>query len=164
MQGATPAQQYAVLAMICQQATHRVEQIVNQPLRAVQTTEELAGPNFRVTVQRSSGNGRIIAVPLARHPGPVGAASPELGVAPPVDPCPAGNFEPEFPVDGLYGASAPSGAGAGRPVDPLRPRVDQLARWAGQGWPREDQLHSGWPHTVPHTLPRPGGCVHDRCR
>ena len=42
-------------------ATSEVDQILNQPARSTSVNEEQSGPNFRVTVQWSSGNGRFIA-------------------------------------------------------------------------------------------------------
>lgn len=148
----TPAQQYAVLSMICLQATQRADQIVNQPLRSVQTTEELAGPNYRVTVQNSSGNGRFIA---ARWPVTQVLSvqvAPNSGWPRQWTALPAGNFEPEFPVDGLYGASVPS-AGAGGQSILFAPGY---VRWPC-GWPGQTTRGrlafrvsatylSGWPH------------------
>jgi hypothetical protein len=157
IQGATPAQQYAVQAMICQEATAFADQIVNQPLRAVETTEELEGPNFRVTVQWSSGNGRLIA---ARWPVTQvlsmqvssNSAWPRSWTS-----LPAGSYEPEFPVDGLYGASVPSAGAGGQSILFAPGYVTWGNGWTGQ-WPGA-QLNgrlsfrvsatyiSGWPHT-----------------
>ena len=149
----TPAQQYAVLSMICLQASQRVDQILNQPLRSVETTEELQGPNYRVTVQNSSGNGRFIA---ARWPVTQVISvqvAPNSGWPRQWTALPAGNFEPEFPVDGLYGASVPSGGAGGQSIL-FSPGY---IAW-GPGWPgaqlagrqafRVSATYiSGWPHT-----------------
>ena len=147
IQGATPAQQYAVIAMIAQQATTRAEQIVHFPLRSVISTEELEGPHFRVTVQRSSFNGRII---LTRWPV---TQVLSLQVCPnSVWPrqwttVPAGYYEPEFPVPGLYGTSAPSGAGEGAQSIIVAPGYItwDLGR---QGWRVKVTYIHGWPHTA----------------
>jgi len=151
--GATPAQQYAVQAMICQEATSFADQIVNQPLRAIETTEELQGPNYRVTVQWSSGNGRFIA---ARWPVTQVISvqvAPNSGWPRSWTALPAGSFEPEYPVDGLYGSSVPS-AGAGGQTILFAPGY---IGW-GSGWPGSQLTGrlafrvsatyiSGWPHT-----------------
>lgn len=154
----SPAQQYAVLANICLQATNRAEQIVNQPLRSVKTTEDLEGPNFRVTVQWSSGNGRFIA---ARWPVTQVLSvqtAPNAGWPRQWTTLPAGNFEPEYPVDGLYGASVPS-AGAGGQSILFAPGYMGWGcgggfRWPGgqisgrQGFRVSATYLSGWPHAA----------------
>jgi hypothetical protein len=148
----TPPQLYAVQAMICRQASVRADQITNTPLRSVETTEELEGPNYRVAVQWSSGNGRFLC---SRWP--VTQVS-SMQVAPnSVFPrqwtvLPSGSYEPEFPIDGLYGASVPS-AGAGGQSILFAPGY---MGW-GRGWPggqltgrysfRVSATYlSGWPH------------------
>lgn len=147
IQGATPAQQYAVIAMLCQQATTRAEQIVHFPLRSVSSTEELSGPHFRVTVQSASENGRII---LSRWP-----VTQVLSV----QTCPnqvwprqwtalpAGSYEPEFPIPGLYGTSAPSGAGEGAQSILVQPGY---INWClgRQGWRVRINYIHGWPHAI----------------
>ena len=128
---ATPAQNYAVLATLCRQATVRADQIVNTPLRSVMTTEDLEGPNYRVTVQWASGNGRFVASrwPVTQVTNVQVAPNNTFPRSWTV--LPAGSYEPEFPVDGLYGASVPS-AGAGGPVDHLRARLPRQLRRLGQ--------------------------------
>ena len=164
---ATPPQQYAVLSMICRQASVRADQIVNMPLRSVMTTEELDGPDFRVTMQWSSGNGRFIAsrwpvtqvtnVQVAWN-----AGFPRQWTV-----LPSGSYEPEFPVDGLYGASVPS-AGAGGQSILFAPGY---MFWGG-GWPggqisgrykfRVSATYlSGWPHTCLTTSAAAGATTID---
>ena len=149
----TPAQQYAVLSMICMQASQRVEQIVDQPLRAVVTTEELQGPNYRVTVQNSSGNGRFIAArwPVTQVMSMQVASNsgwPRQWTA-----LPAGNFEPEYPVDGLYGASIPSAGAGGQGILFAPGYVSWPAGWPGATVTGRNMFRvsatylSGWPHT-----------------
>ena len=149
----TPAQKYAVLSMICMQASQRADQIVNQPLRSVQTTEELSGPDFRVTVQWSSGNGRFIA---ARWPVTQvmsvqvssNSSWPRQWTS-----LPAGNFEPEYPVDGLYGASVPSANAGGQAILFAPGYVCWPAGWPGATASGRNTFRvsatylSGWPHT-----------------
>lgn len=148
----SPSQQYSVLANLCMQATDRVDQIVNQPLRSIETTEELEGPNYRVTVQWSSGNGRFIAARWPITQVLAMSVAPNAGWPRQFTALPAGNFEPEFPVDGLYGAGVPS-AGAGGQSILFAPG---FVTW-GRGWPggqitgrnrwRVSATYlSGWPH------------------
>lgn len=158
--GATPAQQYAVQAMICMAATADAEQIVNQPLRAVETTEELQGPDYRVTVQWSSGNGRFIAArwPVTQVTGMQVSSNstwPRQWTV-----LPAGTFEPEYPVDGLYGAAVPS-SGAGGQAILFAPgyvnwcggATSPFGQWPGgqlsgrKGFRVSATYISGWPHT-----------------
>ena len=149
----TPPQNFAVIAMICQQATSAVQQILNQPAHAEELTEEYSGPDFRVTVDWSSGNGRIIAsrwpvtqvVSVQVSPN---AAWPRQWTS-----LPSGNFEPEYPVDGLYGASAPSAGAGGQGILFAPGYVCWPSGWpGGQVYGRRRfrvafTYLAGWPHT-----------------
>jgi hypothetical protein len=107
------SQQFAVLSSICGEATTRAEQICGTTLRATTTTEVLEGPQFRVTVQVASGNGRIIC---SRWP-VLAVSSVQVcpnSVWPRVwQTVPAGYYEPEFPVQGLYDSNSAAGYGEG---------------------------------------------------
>lgn len=149
---ATAPQRFAVQAMICQQATSDVQQILNQPIHATQTTEELSGPNFRVTVEWSSGNGRIIASRWPVTQVTSVAVSPSATWPRQWTQLPAGNFEPEYPVDGLYGASSPSSGAGGQGIL----FAPGYVCWPG-GWPGAQlsgrkrfrvavTYFAGWPH------------------
>ena len=146
VQGATAAQQYAVQAMICQQATVKAEEIARQTLRSVVTTEELAGPQFRVTVQVASLNGRIIC---SRTP-VIQALALQVcpnSVWPRVwKTVPAGYYEPEFPVQGLYGTSVASGSGEGAQSILVAPGYINW-RLRREGWRVKVTYLAGWPHT-----------------
>ena len=150
---ATPPQQFAVMSNICGQATQDVQQIINQPIHATETTEELSGPNYRVTVQWSSGNGRIIA---SRWPvTQVTAVQVALNSVWPRQwtSLPAGNFEPEYPVDGLYGASSPSSGAGGQGILFAPGYMSWSPGWPGGqisgrfGFRVAVTYISGWPHT-----------------
>ena len=159
----TPPQQYAALAGICRQATVRADQITNTPLRSVLTTEELDGPNFRVTVQWASGNGRFIASRCPVTQVTNVQVAPNAGFPRQWTVLPSGSYEPEFPVDGLYGASVPS-AGAGGQSILFAPGY----MGGGPGWPgaslsgryryRVSATYlSGWPHTCLTAAAESGG-------
>lgn len=110
------AQRFAVQAMYCSSATDEVDQILNQPIRATETTEELSGPNFRLTVEWATGNGRFICArwPVTQVLGV--QVSPNTSWPRQFTALPAGNFEPEYPVDGLFGAGVPSASGGGQAI------------------------------------------------
>jgi hypothetical protein len=150
---ATPPQQFAVMSMICGQATTDVQQILNQPIHATEITEELSAPNFRVTVQWSSGNGRIVASRWPVTQVTSVQVSPNAAWPRQWTSLPAGNFEPEYPVDGLYGASSPSSGAGGQGIL----FAPGYVCWPG-GWPGGQisgrnafrvafTYISGWPHT-----------------
>ena len=139
------------------QATSFAEQIVNQPLRSVMTTEELEGPNYRVTMQWASGNGRFIAARWPVTQVTNVQVAPNSGWPRQWTVLPAANYEPEFPVDGLYGASVPS-AGAGGQSILFAPGWMNWGYGGGFSWPggqvsgrygfRVSATYlSGWPHT-----------------
>lgn len=149
---ASAAQQFSVLSMICLAASSEVDQILNQPIRAKETTEEQSGPNFRVTVQWSSGNGRFIASRWPVTQVTCVSVAPNDSWPRQFTALPAGHFEPEYPVDGLYGAGVPS-SGAGGQGILFSPGY---LCW-GRGWPggqvsgrngfRVSVTYvSGWPH------------------
>lgn len=142
---ATTDQNQAVLSMLCAQATTDAETIVNQPLRCTLTTEELEGPQFRVTVQWHSRNGRIIC---DRWP-VLGVTdvqvSPNAVFPRSWTPVPAGHYEPEFPVQGLYGTNTaiPGEGGQSIIVAPGYINWD-LGR---EGYRVKITYYAGWPHT-----------------
>ncbi len=150
---ATPAQQFAVLASICMQATTEVQQILNQPVHATETTEEMSAPNFRVTVQWSSGNGRIIASRWPVTQVTAVQVSPNAVWPRQWTSLPAGNFEPEYPVDGLYGASSPSSGAGGQGILFAPGYVCWPGGWPGGQVTGRNRFRvaftyiSGWPHT-----------------
>jgi hypothetical protein len=132
--------------MICSEATVRAEEIAQTTLRATTTTEELEGPQFRVTVQVASCNGRIIC---SRWP--VLAVS-QIQVCPNSTwprqwtTVPPGNYEPEFPVQGLYGTNVPAGYGEGAQSVIVAPGWINW-RLRREGWRVRITYTSGWPHS-----------------
>ena len=63
--GATDADRQAAQLDILSRATDRADGYTNQVLRATADIEQLSGPDYRVTIQNGTCNGRII---LARWP------------------------------------------------------------------------------------------------
>ena len=116
----------------------------NQVLRATVDTEVLSGPNYRVTVQQATGNVRLI---LQRWPVTQILA---MQTSPNTFPrnwtqVPAGMFDIEHPVVGLYGTTAPSGAGEGGQSILLSPGYGGW--WGGRlGFRFSTSYINGWPH------------------
>ena len=143
---ATSAQETNVIAMLCAAATQKAENIVNQVLRATSSTEELEGPDFRVTYEQYTGNGRVICSRWPILSVSAVSTSPNAVWPRQWTALPAGNFEPEFPVQALYGTSAPSGAGGGAQSVLFAPGYmnNLLGR---KGWRVKVTYIAGWPHT-----------------
>lgn len=152
----SPLTQQAVLSTICSEATTKAEQIAQQPLRATLITEFLSGPHFRLTVQNTapglpgwnSGpqNARAVCSrwPVAQV---LAVSTCPNGTWPRVfTPVPAGNFEPEIPVMGLYGSSVPDASGGdGGQAVLIAPG---WVNWAAgrRGWRVKVTYIAGWPH------------------
>jgi hypothetical protein len=127
-------------------ATSQVDAYLNQVLRATADTEQISGPDYRVTVMTGVGNGRVI---LSRWPI---LSITEVQVAPnAVFPrqwttVPAGNFDIEHPVIGVYGSIAPSDSGDGGQSIVIAPGY---VTWGGgrNGVLLRVQYLNGWPHT-----------------
>src|SRR5262249_3836008 len=143
--GATPAEQMAEILNMCQRATGMADAITDQVLRATINTETLSGPDYRVTIQNGTGNVRAI---MSRWP--VLSVS-QVQVSPNVFPrswtvLPAGYAEPEYPVVGLYGTSAPAASGndGGQGVI-----IAPYAGWClgRNGYRLQVTYINGWPHT-----------------
>ncbi len=141
----TLAQQYAEQLNICVRATAMVDAYCNQPLRATVDTEEFTGPgDFRCQLQ-PTGVCRLIC---SRSPvlsvvsGQVSAAAsfPRAWNS-----IPANQFEPERPILGMYGSTAPTAAGGGGQAILLAPS------WVNWGYGRlssrvQVTYINGWPH------------------
>lgn len=117
------------------------------------TSEVLSGPDYRVTVQWSSGNGRIIAARCPVTQVTSVQVSPNSSWPRQWKPLPAANFEPEYPVDGLYGASSPSAGSGGQGIIFAPGYVSWPSGWPGGQISGRQQFRvavtylSGWPHT-----------------
>jgi hypothetical protein len=144
--GVTPAMRIAEQTNLCARATAQADKYCNQLLRATLDTEIVRGPNFRATIQVGSRNGRII---LSRWPvtGIVNVMTaaanqwPHQWIT-----VPTGLYEPEVPVLGIYGSSAPSDAAEGGQAIIVAPGV---INWGSgrQGTILQVQYYNGWPHT-----------------
>jgi hypothetical protein len=142
--GSSAAQQQAEQSNICARATAQADSYVNQVLRASLDTEVFRGPDYRMTVQ-SSGNARIV---LQRWP-ILSVISIQVAAAN-VFPhqwttVPAGMYEPEYAIPGLFGSVAPSAGGEGGQAIIIAPGY--LNWWNGrQGLIAQVQYINGWPH------------------
>lgn len=134
-----------ILVDICQQATGLIDGWCNQVLRATLNTETLDGPDFRVTVN-SAGVARCV---LSRSPI---LQITSVQVAPAATfprawtTVPAGSYEPEIPVLGVYGSSSPADSADGGPGFYLAPGyvTKSLGR---NGYRIQVSYVNGWPHT-----------------
>jgi len=154
----TPAQNAAELWNMCGRATSRVDEYLNQILRATVDVELCHGPDYRVTVgpaaggqmntpywAKAGGNARIT---LSRRP--------ILQVSN-VQVCPNGQwprqwtalpanwYEPEKPPVGVYGSSAPSGDASGGQSIIVGPGYISWC-FGRNGFAIEVTYLNGWPH------------------
>ena len=154
----TPAQNMAELWNMCARATSRADEYLNQVLRATLDVELVHGPDYRVTVgpaaggmrntpywPKAGGNARIT---LSRRP--------ILQVSN-VQVCPNGQwprqwtalpanwYEPEKPVIGVYGSSAPSGDASGGQSIIVGPGYISWC-FGRNGFAIEVTYTNGWPH------------------
>lgn len=142
---ATPAQKTAALAGICASASTQCDGYTTNVLRAVLDTEQISGPDYRVTCQRATGNIRII---LSRWPVTNIAA---VSVSPNTFPrqwvsVTAGFWDMEHPVISLYGTNVPSGAGGGgQSIIVSRGFADWFL--GRNGYQFKILYNTGWPHT-----------------
>ena len=133
-------------ANLCQRATSQVDSYCNQVLRATVDSEQMPGPNFRMTIQTGVGNTRVI---MQRWP-ILDIMSVEVaanGVFPRQwSSLGTGMWDIEVPVVGLYGSSAPSSAGEGGQAIILPPGT---VTWAlgRNGYLVRINYVNGWPHT-----------------
>ena len=144
--GTTPAQQTAEQINILGRATAQADEYVNQILRATLNTEQISGPDYRVTVMTGVGNGRVI---LSRWPilSIVSVQVAPNGVFPRQwTTLPAGSYDIEHPTIGLFDTVAPSAAADGGQSIVIAPGY---VNWAGgrNGILLRVQYVNGWPHT-----------------
>jgi hypothetical protein len=127
-------------------ATARADGYVNQVIRATIDWEQVAGPDYRVTVQNGTGNGRII---LSRWPV---LSILSVMVAPNAvfprqwSTIPSGNYDLEVPPLSVYGNIAPSAAIDGGQAILIPPG---WVNWGlgRHGWLVRVSYINGWPHT-----------------
>ena len=142
---ATTPQQLAEQTNMCFRAMGLVNGYCNQVLRATVDTEVLSGPDYRITMEQHTGNARII---LSRWPVTqvlamqisANAAFPRQWVQ-----VPAGFFDVEYPVIGVYNTNTPSSSGEGGQSILLAPGY---VTWAlgRRGYRVSTTYENGWPH------------------
>ena len=155
----TEQQRIAERINILGRATGRADGYVNQVLRATVDYDQQSGPDYRVTVQVGSGNGRMI---LTRWP--ILSITSVLVTPNNVFPrqwttLPAGYYDIEHPVSGLYGSVAPtaSGGDGGQSVLISAGYVN----WCNgrNGVLLRISYINGWPHTSLTAVAAPSGVV-----
>lgn len=143
----SPDQKLSALAQICMSASTEADGHLNMPLRATAPTEMFHGPgDFRVNVQNGARTGRIVC-----QRGPILAVTNVQTAPNAVFPrqwttLPSGYYEPEYPVMGMYGSQAPSGAGQGGQAVIIAPGYVNwcLGRY---GYAIKVSYTAAWPHT-----------------
>jgi hypothetical protein len=142
----TTAQRAAALTAVCMAATSRVNGYLNFPIHSVLNTEQGQGPNWWVTVKRSTGEGRMI---LARWPvtNIVSVQVAPAGVYPlQWTTVPTGYWRSEYPVIGRYSSNTPAGSGEGSQAILIAPSYINWCR-GRDGWAVSVRYYHGWPHT-----------------
>ena len=142
-----PQTKTAAVYNICRSATASVNGYVNFPLGANLNTEYLDGPDFRATVQNSTGVGRILLQrwPVTQITGV--SVSPAKAFPRTWTALPAGAWDIEVPILGHYGTNTPTGSGEGGQAILIAPGY---LTWNGGRWGTRIQISyiHGWPHTV----------------
>lgn len=145
---ATTQQQLDEQFNICQRATAIVDGYCNQVLRSTVDNEFMNGPgNYRTNYRQSTGETRIV---LSRWPITQILAvqwSPTATYPRVYQTIPAGMYEIERPVLGLYQSSAPTGSGDGGQSITIAPG---FGGWmmGREGYRYLVSYTNGWPHTA----------------
>lgn len=141
---ATQAAQRASMLNMCQVATAFIDKTCNQVLRATVDTEQLNGPDFRVTI----GTAGVVRVILSRWPVlQVLAGQVSLSTVFPrswraID---GTMFDVETPIVGMFGTNTPTGAGEGGQSVDLAPGFLDW-RNGRNGYVLRTTYVNGWPH------------------
>jgi hypothetical protein len=143
---ATAATKSAAVYNICRSASAQVNGYVTFPLRSVINVEYLDGPDYRATVQNSTGVGRLIMQrwPVTQIVGvsvSPAAAFPRQWTA-----LPSGSWDIEVPILGSYGSNTPSSSGEGGQAVLIAPGY---LNWCNGRWGTRVQVTyiHGWPHS-----------------
>lgn len=140
----TAAAQRAEMLNMCMRATELIDEKCNQVIRATVDTEQLQGPDFRITTQ-TRGLTRITLSrwPVLRVLG--GQISPTNVFPRQWRTIPGDQFDIEYPIVGLAGTNTPSAAGEGGQSVVLAP--GNLGWSNGRnGWTLRTTYLNGWPH------------------
>lgn len=145
----TTTQKQAALAAVCEVATSQVNSYLNYPPRAILNTETLPGPDFRVTVRRNTGVGRVILSrwPVTNIVSVKVAPMATMGPSQQWTTVPAGSWTPEYPVIGRFSSNVPTGSGEGGQAILIAPSYINWC-YGRDGYQVQVQYYHGWPHTA----------------
>ncbi len=132
-------------ANICLRATGLVEGVTNQVMRATIDTEFFSGPDWRVTINRSTGNARVLVSrwPILQVVG--GQVTPDTFPRN-WQTIPVSMMDVEKPPIGLYGAAQAADVPDGGQA--LIIAAGFIGWWNGRnGFRLQVQYVNGWPHT-----------------
>ena len=142
---ATAEEVLAELTNIAWRATGRVDSFCNQPLRATLDTEQVYGPDFRLTIgQDSVARALLSRIPILQV---VGAQCSPRAVFPRQwQTIPAGSVVPESPPLGVYGSNTFGSSGDINNAVLIQPGY---VGWAGgrNSYVVELAYINGWPHS-----------------
>lgn len=144
---ATTAAQLAEQTNICWRATGLVDAYCNQVLRATVDTEQQSGPDFRITQQQATGNIRMICQRWPVTAILAAQISPNAAFPRQWTQVPAGYWDVEHPVLGVYGSSTPSAAGEGGQSILIAPGYGGGWGLGRNGFRLSVSYLNGWPHT-----------------
>jgi hypothetical protein len=141
---ATASAQRAAILNMCEIATAFVDETCNQVIRATVDTEQLQGPDFRITIQ----NRGLVRVTLSRWPVTQVLAGQitSTNVFPRTwNAIPGNMYDIETPIIGMFGTNTPTGAGDGGQVVVLAPGYLDW-RNGRNGYTLRTTYINGWPH------------------
>jgi hypothetical protein len=129
---------------MCMRATDSVDEMCNQVVRATVDTEQLQGPNFRIT-QQTGGLTRIMLSrwPVLRVLG--GQVAPTNVFPRQWTQISGDQYDIEYPIIGLAGTNTPSAAGEGGQAVVLAPGHVGFAN-GRNGYTLRTTYINGWPH------------------
>lgn len=141
---ASSAQQLAEQTNICWRASGEVDGYCNQPLRATLDTEQVNGPDYRLTVGQD-GVGRVMLSRLPILDVVAGQVSPRASIPRQWSNIPASAMTPEANPIGVYGSIGFGQAGADANAVLVAPGY---LSWAlgRNGFTAELYYLNGWPH------------------
>jgi hypothetical protein len=143
--GAAALAMYAEQNNMCWRSSAEIDRLCNQPLRATLDIEEETGPDFRLTVENSTGIAHMIASrwPILSIIG--GQYQAATAFSDNWCLIPAGKVRPHGSLIGAYGTTTP-GTGANGPAEfDIAPGY-VTGRWGRNGVRLQIAYLNGWPH------------------
>lgn len=158
--GADAQAQQAAQTQLCLRASSRMDEIAGQNLQATVDTEELQGPDFLLTVDGSTGEGRFVT---SRWPvlqiisGQWASAAAYSQTGPPFAAIQPWQMRTEGTLIGELGSLAPGASAAGPNAIRIAPGIIDTS-FGRKGFRVQITYVNGWPNaTVQPSVARPNG-------